>query len=665
MGFLAPWFLAGLAGLALPVYLHLLRRHRTTPLPFSSLMFLERRTQSSIKHRRLRYLLLLAARLLLLLLLVLAFASPFMNRSVNATAGAPLLMIVIDNSFSMREGARLEEAKRQALALIGARSAGQRAQVVGLAAQLHLLTQPVQDPGELRAAVSSIRPSDAQASFAELARALRSMTPASPAPVELHLFSDFQKTALPASFAEMEMPAHVRLIPHPLAPKTVPNWAVQTVDAPVVMWDPKKARVQVTVAGFGTPEAQRSVSLVAGGKLVASKSVLVPPSGRAAVEFASLDVPYGLNRCEIRIDSADTLPQDDRFLFAVERADPRRVLFIHEPRDSRSSFYFGSALGSAGEAAFQLEVAPSDRAGNLDPSRFAFVVLADVASVPSPFAEQLAKYVRAGGSVLISLGSYASRSQRVPIFEQPIRDSRYFARTASRFQIVGEADPAHPSLRRAASWTGVKFYQAAVVEPGPARVIVKLADQTPLLLEKQIGEGRALLLTSGLDNLTNDFPLHPVFVPFIEQTAYYLSGLEERAGSVPVNTFLQLRSARELSVSVELIDPDGKRPLTLRESASLPAYQAAREGFFEIRRANGRHELIAVNADRRESDLTPIPEESLALWKNTGGGVRQAGSAKQETKPYVLWWYVMLAALLAAAAESLLAGRYLGVEQEA
>ena len=63
MGLLAPWFLAGVAAVGVPVYVHLLRRHTTIPRPFSSLMFFERRTQSSIKHRRLRYLLLLSLRL--------------------------------------------------------------------------------------------------------------------------------------------------------------------------------------------------------------------------------------------------------------------------------------------------------------------------------------------------------------------------------------------------------------------------------------------------------------------------------------------------------------------------------------------------------------------------------------------------------------------------
>lgn len=79
MGFLGPWFLLGVAAVGLPIYIHLLRRHVITPLPFSSLMFFERGTQSSTRHRRLRYLLLFSLRAALLLLLVLAFADPFIR----------------------------------------------------------------------------------------------------------------------------------------------------------------------------------------------------------------------------------------------------------------------------------------------------------------------------------------------------------------------------------------------------------------------------------------------------------------------------------------------------------------------------------------------------------------------------------------------------------
>src|SRR6202035_5752115 len=118
MGLFAPWFLAGLAAVGLPVYLHLLRRHSTTPRPFGSLMFFEPRTQSSIKHRRLRYLALLSLRMALLVLLAVAFANPFITRPAARTPSGKLLLLVIDDSFSMREGTRMSDAKREALAVL-------------------------------------------------------------------------------------------------------------------------------------------------------------------------------------------------------------------------------------------------------------------------------------------------------------------------------------------------------------------------------------------------------------------------------------------------------------------------------------------------------------------------------------------------------------------
>jgi len=90
-------------------------------------------------------------------------------------------------------------------------------------------------------------------------------------------------------------------------------------------------------------------------------------------------------------------------------------------------------------------------------------------------------------------------------------------------------------------------------------------------------------------------------------------------------------------------------------------------GFYDIRRPNGRNELVAVNADRHESDLTPVSQESLTLWQNTATGSAGVGSAAAEenNKPVSLWWYVMIVVLLLAVAESLLGNRHLSVDKEA
>ena len=113
MGFLAPWFLGGLAILGLPVYVHLLRQYRQKPVPFSSLMFFERRTQSSIKHRRLKYLLLFSLRCLFVFLLALAFARPYIHSTTIARAnGGRTMVFAVDNSFSMRQDDRFNTAKK-------------------------------------------------------------------------------------------------------------------------------------------------------------------------------------------------------------------------------------------------------------------------------------------------------------------------------------------------------------------------------------------------------------------------------------------------------------------------------------------------------------------------------------------------------------------------
>src|SRR5271155_73042 len=134
MGFLAPWFLAGLAALGVPVFVHLLRKHVITPRPVSSLMFFERGIQSSTRHKRLRYLLLFALRSALVFLVVLAFASPFVRRPAADTSGH-LQLIVLDNSFSMRAGTRFADAKQQALSLLAAKPPAQKAQVISLGGQ--------------------------------------------------------------------------------------------------------------------------------------------------------------------------------------------------------------------------------------------------------------------------------------------------------------------------------------------------------------------------------------------------------------------------------------------------------------------------------------------------------------------------------------------------
>jgi hypothetical protein len=197
-------------------------------------------------------------------------------------------------------------------------------------------------------------------------------------------------------------------------------------------------------------------------------------------------------------------------------------------------------------------------------------------------------------------------------------------------------------------------------------VLARLADDTPLLLEQSVGEGRVLVFTSPLDNIGSDFPVSTAFVPFVEQTAHYLGGLEGGSSNFNAGAFVDLRTAKEKGAPVEVIGPDGKRALSLSESTKAQTFQLANEGYYEVRRANGRHELDAVNPDRRESDFALVPADVLKLWENTGQTTLSTGAGSPETTKNRndLWWYVMIAALALAVAESLIGNRHLSVDKE-
>jgi hypothetical protein len=664
MGLLSPWWLlAGAVGAALPVWLHMLQQHKQDPVEFASTMMLERRTDSTTYQRRLKYRLLMALRILLLLLVALAFAQPFLSRPPAVMNAANTLhLVVVDNSFSMREGDRLTVAKREAnsaLPTVGT------AQVWSLGSHVSFLSPVTKDRAELTGAINSIGPSDEKSSFAELARVLRDTSHSQGLPIQVTFVTDAQRTALPPSFGDLSLETGTTLKVVDVGRK-MPNYTVETVNAPKTISDLAKAKVNATVAAVNAPAAKKTVVLKVNGKAVGSKTVDVPENGRATVEFTGLEGPYGWLRGEVEISDADALVEDNKFYFTVERADPRKVLLIEEQRGSRAGVYFRAALESGAESFFAVEEMSPAAVGNANLANYAFVVLHDPGVNVKGIEGVLRKYVEAGGAVWIAAGPQTGGMPTVPVAGFATSGSKVAARGTQRFFAPANVDPTYPSLRKAGRLEGVRFFQfVGMTAPEGAVVAAKLEDGSPLLIEKKMGEGKVVVFASSFDNATNDLPVKPGFVPFVEQTASYLGRVEDRTTSFAVDSYLELRSDQKRASSVEVIGPKGERALSLKEAAAANTLRLTEAGFYDVRRENDRQELVAVNVDRRESALEPVSRENLQLWEQSGKGAANAQGGGVETvtpEPQSFWWWVALLAFVALLAESYLSARYLQVK---
>ncbi len=669
MGLFSPWFLAGALAVGLPVWLHLLKRSNQDPKPFPSLMFFEHRETSSVQHRRLDFLLLFILRTLMLLLLALLFAQPFIRRSTPAQRGERLTVVAIDRSFSMRttEGgtSRLDLAKREATNVLSGIGAASKAQVVALSGTLEAMTQQVSDPNELRAAVTAIKEGDSRADFGVLARYLRTLREQADIPLEVHIISDLQKSAMPPGFTDLRLDNGTKLVLHPIG-KVQPNWSVEGVNAPQRIYDTKTVHVTATIAGFNAPAATRNVTLLLNGKVVGSKPVQVAENGRGSVEFIGLEASYGFNKCEIRIDSADTLAVDDRYAFAVERTDPKKVLFIDDGRHPKSQRFFTAALTSDPDAEFAVETLRPDVAGSADFSKYSVVVLSEPANVSSQLTDALQRYVERGGGLFEALGVDSLVLNKAPVIDLPIQGTKLAARTGERFWTVGELDQNHQVMRNLERMEGVKFYQAVTIGAGDGQVLARLSDGSPLIVERRVGEGFVIAYASSLDDRQNEFSVKPIYVPFVQETVKYLGG---GGVSQPVNlqvdSYVELRSGtQKQGVSAEVLDPDGQRVLSIEEAASAPNFALAREGFFDVKNAAGRRTLVAAHADRRESDLTVMEKDTQDLWSATGteevaakGAVEN--SLSSASTPWSLAPYILVLLLIVALAESVIANRYL------
>jgi hypothetical protein len=681
MSFLTPLFLLGLAGLAVPVIIHLIQRERKNVVHFPSLMFLRRVPYQSVQRRRIRNWPLLLLRLAALALIVAAFARPFLRRPALAAAaagGAREVIVLIDKSYSMGYGDRWARATAAARDAIGHVAPADRASVVFFASGAEVALRSTPDRSRLNAAVSTGNPGAGATRYGPALKLAGSIASESALPRrEVILISDFQRAGWQGAEG-VRLPDGVALTPVLIGDADTANLSVTPVSLQRATFS---AQDRVTITGGVTnhgskPVSNLEITLEIDGRAVQTEQVSVEANSSASVTFAPFTPAARNTRGTVRI-GADKLLLDNAFNFIVSPKEPLRIIIGERPGAPRdASLYLSRALALGETPPFDIATKSIDTVSTEDLQRASVVILND-APAAQLTAERLGAFVARGGGLLVALGSRATWPTATGASDiLPAAPGQPMDRTSGQAARLGALEYGNPIFEpfrapRSGDFSGARFYTYRAVTPAKdAQIIARFDDGAPALVERRVGNGRVLVWTSTLDLQGNDLPLKSVFLPFVHRMVTTLASYTERPSWLTVGDVLDAArpapvpgAARQITPRV-VLTPSGER-VTL-DGEGPDVLELSEQGFYEVR-AQGRDAAppmtVASNIDLGESDLTPMdPQEVAAGVLGRAGGAAAPGTNVTATDPEQernqrIWWYLLFAGVVILGLETLVGNR--------
>lgn len=670
MSFLTPLFLVGLAGIAIPVIIHLIQKERKNVVAFPSLMFLRRIPYQSVNRRRIRNWPLLLLRLAALALIVLAFGRPFVRQdafTAAAAGGAREVVILLDRSYSLGYGDRWARATDAAREAIGRLTASDRGTLAFFDTGVEVALRSAADKGRLEAALAGAEVGASATRFGPALKLAGSILSESALPNrEVVLISDFQRLAWLGAEG-VRLPDGTKVEAVDVAGDEASNIAI----TPAVLQrttDTGQERITVTAGALnrGSQPAETTLSLEIDGRVIESRPLKLDAHGAASASFTPFTPAAKFTRGSVRVGD-DRLARDNVFHFVVSPAARVKVVVVDRPGASRAaSLYLAQALELSQAPAFDVVQRLMGNVTPEDLSSAGVIVLNDV-PVSETLGRQLAAFVEAGGGLFAALGERAAwpsaAAAAVPALPGGTAD-----RTRGTPGRIGSVEYGHPvfeSFRapRSGDFSTARFYTYRQVTADPAaQVLARYDDGAPALLERRVGNGRVMVWTSTLDVGWNDLALKPVFLPFIHRVGATLASFQQRPPYMTVGQVAARPRGASAKDGPVVLTPSGGR---LEEGAGAGVIELTEQGFYEIRAGDRDPEpaALASNVDLGESDLARIdPQEVVAGATGLAGGAAPAGSNATLTndereRAQRVWWYLLFGGLLLLTAETVLANR--------
>ncbi|HEY0007706.1 MAG TPA: BatA domain-containing protein [Tepidisphaeraceae bacterium] len=667
MSFLNPILLFGLAGISVPVIIHLLNRRQIQRVPWAAMRFLQLSVETNQRRLQIEDLLLLILRILVIALCAFALARPTLN-AAGGLMGQPaaVTLIIVDHSYSMTQTAgvssRFDLAKRAGAEVIDALSNGSSVVLwMGSDGYTPLIAEPTRDMTLARKTLESAKPSDRATDLLPAVQAGIEMLKRAPSTAkDLYIITDGQKAGFRQLAAVQQLlqsaKGEVNVTILLIDQRENANLAVTALvqSAGVAAID-RPLRFSAVVTNFGDQAVNDvRVSL----RVASSDAVDRATTGAAPVDDATISViEPGQSKAvslfgRLKTDGTyavtasiapDRVPADDQLTVVVRGTKRIKVLLAdgdtgREARDAET-FFLRALFASSGSPGQPPLIDTVQRSASslateaLDD--YDAVVLANVADVSHNTADALAAYVGGGGGLIVFPGDRVDRNfynsqlaARLDLLPATLGEPQGDAKAQTRLTSFSDSALDHPL---AALWkdpaagrlSSINLYRYTPLTPtkprnknaSTPRVVLKLLDGTPAVMEKSFGEGRVIQFNTAADTAWSDLPAKPgIFVPLLYRAVGSIVEKRDEALNLTVGQRLAYQPEPQLLgqetqikyLNDEAAVADVRRVELINNRPMLVTEPLLQAGTYEMKIGDQPPMLFAAQIDSQESNLESL-----------------------------------------------------------
>lgn len=628
MSFLAPLFLLGVAAVVWPILFHLIRRTSRERITFSSLMFLSPTPPRVTRRSRLENIFLLILRCLVLGLLALGFARPFFRKPVVAspeTKTTQQIILLLDTSASMRRQNLWPTARAKAEEVLGKVSPADRVAVFAFDRQIHSLVSFEQwsamAAGE-RVSLTLQRLGELQPGWAGtyLGQALTAAAEAfedvaqdeRSARRQIVVVTDLQEGAHLDGLQGYEWPRGVEVVVEQIKAKKTTNAGLQLLtdfDDSIQSTNELGPRVRVSNASDSKREAfkVRWESAIEGAPI----EVYVPPGQSRTVSMPPLPAADSSGKLILLGDDDEF---DNTAFSAQAKAEEVRVLYLgneSETDHAHPLFYLKRAFQQTRRQAVQLFSRRADAALSTNETASAhLMIVAD--PLPEPALRAAQEFLAARKTILVVMKNISIAQTIAQLSGASAVGAEEIA--GDRYTMFGEIKFDHPLFApfadpRFSDFTKIHFWKHRRIGieqiPG-ARILARLDNGNPALVEASVRNGSLLVLCSGWQPADSQLALSSKFVPLLYSLLELSGSLTPQRSQFSVGDEISLATTNS-APSVAVRKPDGTQ---VELMAGSHFNQTDQPGVYAIASRQPPVQ-VAVNLDPAESKTAPLPTEEL------------------------------------------------------